>query len=198
MRLMYDGINTDVPAIRKLNPNMVAGYVDGRYAWSAADWEGWNSRCVAVRIAVFPATNKGDVIDCENGDATPAQAAQWIRMRKAAGYYRPTVYCNRGTIPAVRSATGSLVLGSDYDIWAADWTGAAHQVTAPGPGAAVKLPATQFKSGQLFDTSMVYDDWWPHSGAPKPAIPPVTNVSAFESGTVNLKFRDGSSKTFTF
>lgn len=188
MRIMYDGINSDVPAIRKLKPAMVAGYLDGRYAWSTADWENWPARTVKVRIVINPLNNAGDVIDCETGDATPAQAAAWVNKRRASGYYRPTIYCNKDTIHAVRASTGSLILGKDYDIWVADWTYAIHQVTAPGPGNPVTLPATQFEPGQNFDTSIVYDDDWPHSGPPKPAYP------LNQTGTVHSDTTGGNAK----
>jgi hypothetical protein len=72
---------------------LVMGYIDGRYAWST---DGWNrfpdSR--KVRVAVFSTTNAGDVIDRELGDATAAQAVDWVVMRRAAGHPNPIVYCS--------------------------------------------------------------------------------------------------------
>jgi hypothetical protein len=68
-------------------------------------------------------------------------------------------------IPAVRQATGNLILGRDYDIWCADYTGSAHQVTAPGSPSAT-CAATQYQSTSAYDVSAVYDDGWPHRTPP--------------------------------
>lgn len=72
---------------------LVAGYVDGLYAWPASGWTRFPNS-VHVRIAVFSSTNAGDVIDRENGDATADQAVDWTLMRRASGHPSPTVYCS--------------------------------------------------------------------------------------------------------
>jgi hypothetical protein len=161
-RLMYDGINSLAAGIHERFPNaaLVGGYIDGRFAWTQAEWNLF-PHAVKVRIAVSSSINAGDVIDCETGDATPAEAAAWVRMRKAAGLYRPTVYCSRSVIPAVRQATGNLVLGRDYDIWCADYTGAAHTIDG--------CAAVQWTSTDFYDASLVSDDGWPHRTAPQTA-----------------------------
>lgn len=154
-RTMYDSVTA--PELPR-GAEMVAGYVDGRYAWSAADWELFPDS-EKVRVAVRASTDSGDVIDCETGDATPAEAAAWVRMRRAAGLHRPTVYCDLSEVPAVRHAAGSLVLGRDWDLWVASWDGSA---SGPYPGAAAK----QYRSTAAYDVSAVYDDGWPHRTAP--------------------------------
>jgi hypothetical protein len=114
-------------------------------------------------------------------------------MRKAAGLYRPTIYCSRSVIPAVRAGTGSYILGKDYDIWVADYTGSPHQVTAPGAPAAT-CAATQYESTANWDASIVYDTAWPHRKPPVQVPPPVpgqlpapTGLSATLHGlTVNI------------
>jgi hypothetical protein len=98
-RTMYDGVTaTRLP----VSAAVVGGYVDGQYAWSAADWARF-PRSVKVRIAVFPSTNDGHVLDVEPGDATPAQSVDWVLMRRRAGV-DPTVYMNTSTWQTVRSA----------------------------------------------------------------------------------------------
>jgi hypothetical protein len=166
-RTMYDGINSDATAIHEAFPNaaMIAGYVDGHFAWSQADWNLF-PHAVHVTITVLGGNTAADVVDCEAGDTTPTSAAAWVRARKAAGYTRPTIYCSRSVIPAVRKATGDLVLGKDYDIWCADYTGSAHQVIAAPPGAAVACAATQYENTSKWDVSVVYDDGWPHRTPP--------------------------------
>jgi len=145
---------------------LVGGYVDGRFAWTGTQW-GLFPAANHVTITAIPGSPQAPgakVADCENGDYTPAQAASWAHGRHDRGEW-PTVYCSLDLIPAVRQATGSLVLGTDYDIWCADWTGSPHQV----PGCA----ATQYASGTMlakpYDLSAVYRGSWPaRPGTPAP------------------------------
>lgn len=174
---MYDGIAGDAAAIARAFPTapMVAGYDDGRFAWGTAEWNLF-PHAFHIHIAVFASTNSGHVLDVETGDATPDQAAGWIRMRKAAGIERPTIYCNLSTAPAVRVATGSLILGQDYDMWVADYTGSPHEIVFPDGR---KAAATQWQSFSFYDASTVYDDAWPHVKSSGPPPPPPPNGPPF-------------------
>lgn len=165
---MYDGINALAAGIARSFPNaaMIAGYINGAYAWTQADWNLF-PHANHVQITVTASADAGDVLDVEAGDATPGQTAGWIERRKASGYYRPSIYCSRSVIPAVRQGTGAYILGRDYDIWVADWTGSPHEVTAPGTPSAT-CSATQYESTANYDVSVVYDGGWPHRAAPKP------------------------------
>lgn len=98
-RLMLDSVNAGAIPV---DTPVVGGYVDGRYAWSAADWARF-PRSALDRIAVFASTDDGNELDCETGDATPEQAPGWVAMRRRAGV-TPTVYCNLSTWPAIRAA----------------------------------------------------------------------------------------------
>jgi hypothetical protein len=174
---MYDGINSLAAGIAKSFPNaaIVAGYINGAYAWAQADWDLF-PQANHVTITVTASADAGDVLDVELGNATPEQTAGWIEMRKASGYYRPSIYCSRAAVPAVRQGTGNYILGIDYDIWVADWTGSPHEVTAPGTPAAT-CSATQYESTANYDVSVVYDEGWPHRTAPTakpPTKPPAT------------------------
>ena len=145
-RQMYDAVT---PAHIPSNATMVAGYVDGKYAWRLIDWLRF-ARAVQVRIAVFPSTNNGHVLDVERGDATPAQAPPWVLRRRAAGV-DPTVYCSLAAWPAVRAAFASARVREPH-YWIAAYPGngnalypgaVAHQYADPGP----------------FDVSIVADVW---------------------------------------
>jgi hypothetical protein len=179
---MYDGINSLAAGIHQKFPNaaMVAGYINGRYAWTQAEWDLF-PHANHVTIGISASANAGDVLDVEAGDATPAQTAGWIRARKAAGYYRPSIYCARAVIPAVRQGTGSYILGRDYDIWVADWTGSPHQVAAPGTPAAT-CAATQYENTAHYDVSAVYDTRWPHRTAPATELPAPAGISVTLDG----------------
>ena len=169
--LMFDGIASLAPGIARQFPDVkrIAGYVNGRYAWSQAEWDLF-PHADKVRIATRADVNDGDVLDVERYDASPDQTAGWIAMRHAAGLYRPTIYCSRSVIPAVRAGTGSYILGRDYDIWVADYTGQPHQVAAPGQPPAM-CAATQYESTAGWDATMVYDTAWPHRRPPAPPKP---------------------------
>lgn len=151
-RLMYDSTApTDIP----VTAPMVAGYVDGLYAWSAAGWARFPNS-VKVRIAVSPFTNDGHVLDVETGDATPAQAPGWARMRIAAGISRPTLYVNRSNWAAVASACAGLPV----DFWIATLDGS--QTVVP-PTGVIQPIAVQYANSTLagghFDLSTVVDFW---------------------------------------
>lgn len=163
--LMLDGINALAAGIAREFPNAakIAGYVNGTYAWSQAEWNLF-PRADHVTISVTASADEGDVLDVETGDATPGQCEAWIALRKAAGLWRPSVYCNLSTVPAVRIGTGKWVLGTDYDLWIADWDGT---TALPYPLAAAK----QERSTTGYDLSIVYDRAWPHRKAPAPPSP---------------------------
>lgn len=152
MRTMYDSVTAhDIPT----SAHMVAGYVDGRYKWSAADWSRF-PHAMKVKIAVSASTNNGNVLDCESGDATPAQCPGWIKMRQKAGLARPTIYCNHSTMAAVQHACSGL----HYALWIAEWNGHAHSISG---AAAVQYADPGHGSGGHYDLSAVYDDSW-HPG----------------------------------
>lgn len=183
MRTMYDGINADAAGIARDFPaaQMVAGYLTGQYAWTLAEW-GLFPRAAHVTIVTQASVNAGDVLDVEQGDASPAETEGWIGLRKRSGLYRPTVYCSLSVVPAVRQGTGPYVLGRDYDLWVADWDG----TTAPVYPLAV---AKQFKSTPGYDVSAVFNDGWPLRSAPVPPKPGITSV------LMTAHYSDGSAKT---
>ena len=152
MRIMYDSITAaDIPA----NAVMVAGYIDGNWAWAPQDWNRWPESTVKLRITVSAAVNDGHILDVEQGDATPDQCPGWIKMRQAAGLARPTIYCSKSVVPSVQAACKGLT----YDIWDADYT------QGYKPRVDAGCVATQFidppASGGHYDLSQVLDTWYP-------------------------------------
>lgn len=158
---MGDGIAADAQYIHDNYPDLpyVAGYDNGPEAWSDADWALF-PKAVHVHIVTDATLNDGAVLDVETGAATPAQAPGWIKARHETGVYRPSIYCNLVTLPAVLSAclTAGLKLGTDFSVWVAQWTGKPHEV----PNAS----AVQYVSLNSIDLSAVYDKGWPHLTAP--------------------------------
>lgn len=162
-RLMYDDYDgTTIPT----SAPMVARY----HWWTTAQVERFIKTGVPiVLIATQANQDYGDVLDVEAGDATPSQAHGWLAMRKKSAPYnkpgtRPTIYCARSNVTAVRAGTGSYVLGVDYDLWVADWTNKPHEIAG--------AVATQYANvGTKYDLSSVYDAGWPHrteTAPPKP------------------------------
>lgn len=176
--LMPDGINSLAAQIAKAFPNAakVAGYVNGRFAWSAAEWDLF-PEADHVTISVTAGANEGDVLDCEAGDATPAQTAAWIAMRKGAGLYRPTVYCSLSAVAAVRGGTGKWKLGTDWDLWVADYD---DTVASVYPLAVAK----QYLSTSSADVSVVYDTAWPHRKAPVATAPVGAPAAVWPAGVI--------------
>jgi len=128
------------------------GYGDGRYAWSSADWVRFERAGIPALVIVVNAAHAGDVLDVERGDAAPGDTPGWADRFRRAGRRRPTIYCNRSDIAAVRQAMG----GRPFDWWAATLDG-----TTTGTSGAV---AVQWKgsnrTGGHYDESIILDDGW--------------------------------------
>lgn len=160
---MYDSVTAaDIPA----DAQMVAGYVDGRYRWSDADWARFPS-AVKVRIAVFASSNDGHVLDVEPGASSPGQAPGWVQMRRQAGV-DPSVYVNRSTWGEVGRAFGQSGISPPH-YWIAQWNGQASLIE----GAVAHQYANPDLSGGHFDLSAVAD-FWPgvDMAQPPPPGPP--------------------------
>lgn len=149
-RLMYDAINSKVGLI-PIDAEMVAGYVDGLFQWSAADWARF-PRAVPVEIAVFATTNAGKVLDVEQGNATPAQAPGWAVMRRKAGC-DPSVYCSLSNWPTLKAAFTSAGVPEPH------WWVAYYDGSQTIPAGAVAHQYTDNPPGSPYDTSVVADLW---------------------------------------
>jgi LysM repeat protein len=166
-RTMYDSTTAaDIPT----SAQMVGGYLPpNRYAWSAADWARF-PHAVQVRIVIAASTNDGQVLDVEQGDATPTEAPGWARMRRAAGQ-DPTIYCNASTWGAVRSAFDAA--GEPQPLY---WIAQYDRNPSIPPGAVAKQYADpDHGSGGHWDLSIVADVWPgvdTHGAAPGPGPGP--------------------------
>jgi hypothetical protein len=149
VRTMYDAVTAaNIPA----DAGMVAGYIDKikLEPWSAADWERF-PRATKVTIVKKAGTNAGHVLDVEPGDATPAEAPGWVRMRRAAGA-DPTIYCNLSTWPSVRAAFSDAGVAQPH-YWIARYDGD----PAIPDGAVAKQYLGNVAPG--YDVSSVLDYW---------------------------------------
>lgn len=176
VRTCYDGVDASrLPTTAQL----VAGYVDGRYRWSDADWARFPNS-VKIRIAVFSETDDGHVLDVEPGNATPAQSVDWVLMRRKAGA-DPTVYMNSSTWPTVRAAFKSRGVAEPH-YWVAQYDNSAAAIPA---GAVAKQYYNN--DGLGYDLSIVAD-YWPGVD-PAPADPPSSapETEAIEIMHIDLK-----------
>ena len=147
---MYDSVD---PFAIPTTAAMVAGYVDGTYAWPASGWARFPN-AVKVRIAVFSGTNDGHVLDCEAGDTPPAQCPGWVQMRRAAGA-DPTVYCAESLWGAVQNSFAAAGVAQPH-YWVAAYPGSGANVP---PGAVAHQYADSATSGGDWDLSAVLDYW---------------------------------------
>lgn len=167
---MFDSVT--ISAIPR-TARYVAGYVDGNWK-TALKIKLRAPRAKIVTIAVFPQDN-ADVLDCEPGDATNAQAPAWLRRqlarRKAGVKYGtklPAVYTSASNGPrliAVLTKAG-LKYGVDYFWWSAhyDPKWGAH-FCHPGcfPGIDHVAHATQYTdhaNNENLDESIVRSDFF--------------------------------------
>ena len=150
MRQLFDSVTASaIPA----DAQMVAGYVDGWYRWSASDWARF-PHAVKVRIAVHASTNDGHVLDIEQGDATPAQGPGWVQMRRAAGA-DPSVYCSLAVWGEVRDAFSRAGVPQPH-YWIAAYPGNGANLY---PGSVAHQYRNSGFNGENVDISVVADYW---------------------------------------
>lgn len=180
---------TDIP----LSVAIAAFYTTGQYAVRAEDVTarfphakyGWN------RIDATGQQPAADTRDWETGDKS-GSLEQWvIDHNHARGAGTAVVYCNRSTIPEVRTLTGKQILGQDYFLWVATLDG-----TVFGPAQYPGVVACQVKgqalTGGHWDMSIVFDgSLW------RPVAPPKAPPSLV-SASMLLKLSDGTTKELSY
>lgn len=155
-RIMYDSVNVNtIPA----NAQMVAGYVDGRYA-NIHLMRARFPHAIVVGIAVSSHTDEGEVLDVEKGDASPQGALSWVQLRRRSGA-DPTIYTNASQWESVRNVFRESGIPEPH-YWIAKWDG----IVSIPKGAIAK----QFESNNYYDSS-VTSTYWPGVD-PKPIAKP--------------------------
>ena len=106
------------------------------------------------------------VRDWETGDKS-GSLEQWvIDHNEASGKKDAVVYCNRSTIPEVRSLTGSQVLGQDYFLWVSTLDGTVYT----GEGVIACQNKGESLTGGHWDSSVVFNTTWWQADAPKTVV----------------------------
>lgn len=161
IRTMYDTIGQNAAAIPRQDAQLVAGYAQGEFMWSEADWARFPG-IPHVRIATLSADwRQASVADSELHALSPAQCRAFISMRNMFRPGTATVYRDWANLTQLLRGCAGL----SYDLWLAWWTG--HQ---PSPDdisrvrsvlpPEVRLVAWQYRSAGVYDVSAVLEDDW--------------------------------------
>lgn len=148
-------------------------YTDGRYAnYQAVAAYARAHGARTLGIAVF-ARDNAEALDCEPGDATVSQVADWAKRQLARGVQRPVVYAAAG-IPGYRmndviDAVRAAGIRNQVRLWSAHY-GAGIHICGPSTCRLVKeaVDGTQWTSashGRSLDESILDDDFF---GPPNP------------------------------
>lgn len=173
-RLMYDSVEAGaIPA----SARMVMLYTDGR--WRNIDQAGRFPHAVIVRICAVQWKPGDNVIDCETGDFSPAQAAAAVAYAVSRGYAAPLVYFSKDRFGEVLAAFKAAGVSRYLEVFAADWTGSPH-ILAGTYGTQYDHPP---HSGGHYDLSLMADhipgiDPTPPAPTPAPAPAPDPNPPA--------------------
>lgn len=148
-------------------PQAVAGYVGGR--WPTYEPLVWRfPHALHLSIAVGSGED-AECLDIEPGDATVADAPQWVRRQHARGITRPVVYCSLSSAAGLIGTLANAGLArSTVRLWIAHYTGVRHVCGGDcGFGFTDAADATQFTDralGRNLDESMCIDTFF----EPKP------------------------------
>lgn len=193
--VMYDSINVaNLPA----DAAAYAGYTSGKWpTWDALKAR-FAGKAHLVSIAI-DAAEHALCLDIEQGDATNAQAAGWVKAEHARNVARPIVYTsasNVGALVAELAAAG--VKRDQVRVWSAHYTHTAH-ICAPAPGGCgfPAADATQWTDqahgvgGTQIDESLVAADFFP-----QPPPEPITYAAVrLSDGVTRLVISHDGGKT---
>lgn len=148
---MYDSVTVaDIPR----TATMVAGYTDGRYANVIELRQAFPTATLVQITTSSTGHGHANVIDCEKGDATPAEAAVWASFQDQAGEH-PGIYCNFSTWPAVKAEVAKHPFHRPPLYWIARWDRPAKLIR----GTIATQYANPLTSGGHYDLSIVRDYW---------------------------------------
>ena len=178
---MYDSITVaDIPA----DAPAVAGYVGGH-------WPTYNEIVVRfphahhLSIAVT-ASQHARCLDCEPGDASPAQAPSWFINHADRTQGRPVLYGSASAVnQIVQAMSHAGIARAEYLIWSAHYTFREH-VCSPSTCGYPQADGTQWTDkshGRNLDQS-ICEDYFFSAGSPAPT-PPLPKDTMAIAGYVN-------------
>lgn len=143
---MFDSIDiSQIPASAKA----VAGYTSGNWPTYPELVKHW-PHAHRLSIAVT-SSHDADCLDVEPGDATPTDAAAWVRRQQQRGVKRPVLYCSlSGAQTLLETLARAGIPRSNVRLWTAHYTGKAHLCSpACGFGLKASADATQWTDHAL-------------------------------------------------
>ena len=168
---MFDSVE---PAAIPLSAPAVAGYVGGifpDFSQLAARFPKALHKSIAVT-----SQEDADILDIENGDATPDHAAMWFARQKKRGLALPGFYANASTMPSVRSALSTAGITTGFVLWVADW----DNTPVVPEGFQAKQYIDHGPQGQHYDLSVCSQTFW---GAPSPPVKNQLHYEWFDART---------------
>lgn len=134
---VYDSANPEsIPA----DAYGVAGYIDGPYTWTYADWHRFYRAKMFITIDILGGNVHADAEDVEDYGVPLRDLRRWARARLRMGFI-PIIYCSVGMHVKVEYT----MRGIRYDWWAAQPDGSPHILSGSD--------ATQYVWGNNWDES---------------------------------------------
>lgn len=115
---MFDAVTaSNIPVAQA---TIVAGYADGLYKWSAADWARFpNAKHLYISVLANP---EFPCFDSETGNASQLEVAKAVFERNRNGL-RSVIYTNTSSYPTQEAACASIgVPRLAWDWWAANYS----------------------------------------------------------------------------
>lgn len=166
-RILYDAVSpSNIPS----SAQIVAGYANGYYNWTAADWDRF-SKVPRATIDVTGTRYYSDVLDVEAGDASVATAVAWVKKKwEGKIIYPPVIYCNRSTLTSLFNAMNAagFEIVKHFRLWVGTLDGTKTLGDMTG------VTAVQYHDAGGYDQSIVYDDSWKPGTPQTPVTPPPT------------------------
>lgn len=128
-----------------------------------------------LSIAVF-ASDDGECLDIENGDASIEEAPAWYERQVHRGVWRPALYTSASNLKALEKIMAAAhIARADYRLWSAHYLNKAH-LCAPrscgyGLSEADGCQWTSRALGISLDQSILLPDFFDSRPAPKPPAP---------------------------
>lgn len=149
-RIMRDSINPAEIPLAGLE--LVAGYINGHYAWTSPGWDRFPG-LPWVTIDALATHPSADVLDVEPGNPAhdAASAKPWVTAAAAIAHraYPPILYCDRDLYPQLLGEFGNSCRYWVTTLDGTKFTGE-HVMGCQDKG--------QAQSGGHYDESVIYDD----------------------------------------
>jgi hypothetical protein len=180
---VFDAIHDNISHLPK---GQAAGYSTGSgtgIRWTAADFAA-HPGAVRIDQDAIASDPTADVLDVEEGAATLADCAPWVKRARACyaaasrpGQRRPAIYMSRSQVTPVVNALITGGIKSGVGLWVADWMHSKAEASGEVETTAGPFPVigVQYDNAGPSDISMFSAQWLKEvsvASDPKPPVPP--------------------------